>query len=62
MIFMNNLKAGFARVNITPSMGIPISGYFKERFAEGVLDDLEMHLHWNAIVQKLCLYVLTLAG
>jgi len=40
---MNNLKAGFARVNITPTMGIPIRGYFKERFAEGVLDELEIN-------------------
>lgn len=43
MIFVNNLKAGFARVNITPTMGIPIRGYFKERFAEGVLDELEIN-------------------
>lgn len=38
---MNKLKAGFARVNINPPMGIPIRGYYKPRFAEGVLDDLE---------------------
>ena len=37
---MNNLSAGFARVNITPMMGIGIVGYFVPRFAEGVLDDL----------------------
>ena len=39
---MNNLKAGFGRVNVNPPMGIPISGYFKPRFAEGILDDLEI--------------------
>ena len=37
---MNDLKAGFARVNITPMMGIKIAGYFVERHADGVLDDL----------------------
>jgi len=34
-------KAGFARVNVTPMAGIGISGYFKPRTCEGVLDDLE---------------------
>lgn len=38
---MNTLKAGFARVNITPPMGIPIAGYYKVRLAEKVLDELE---------------------
>jgi len=38
---MNSLKAGFARVNVTPPMGIQIAGYFVERIADGVLDDLE---------------------
>lgn len=37
---MNKLSVGFARVNITPMMGIGIVGYFVPRFAEGVLDDL----------------------
>ena len=37
---MNTLLAGFARVNITPMMGIPVVGYYKERLADGVLDDL----------------------
>ena len=37
---MNNLSVGFARVNMTPMMGIGIVGYFIPRFAEGVLDDL----------------------
>ncbi len=40
---MNKLKAGFARVNINPPMGIPIRGYFKVRLADGVLDDLEIN-------------------
>ena len=38
---MDKLQVGFARVNITPPMGIDIAGYYKVRKAEGVLDDLE---------------------
>ncbi|MBQ9860172.1 MAG: hypothetical protein IJO76_05810 [Clostridia bacterium] len=37
---MNKLYAGYAATVITPPMGIGISGYFKDRFASGVLDDL----------------------
>jgi len=40
---MNNLKAGFGRANINPPMGIPIRGYFKPRFAEAILDDIEVN-------------------
>ena len=40
---MNCLYAGFGRVNVTPMLGIPIVGYFKERYAEGVLDELEIN-------------------
>lgn len=39
---MNNLSAGFARVNINPMRGIGISGYFIVRKAEDILDDLEI--------------------
>ncbi|MBO5938191.1 MAG: hypothetical protein J6Q82_01655 [Clostridia bacterium] len=38
----NNLRVGYARVNVNPPLGIPIAGYFKERFADGILDDLEV--------------------
>ena len=38
---MEQLKVGFSRVDITPMLGIRIVGYFKERRAEGVLDNLE---------------------
>lgn len=38
---MNNLHAGFARTNINPMLGIAVSGYFVERYADGILDDLE---------------------
>ena len=37
----NNLKIGYARVNITPPMGVNIAGYYKVRIADGVLDELE---------------------
>jgi len=40
---MNKLQVGFARVNITPQMGIDVAGYYKIRRAEGVLDDLEIN-------------------
>ena len=40
---MNTLQAGFGRVNITPMMGLRIRGYFKDRFVEGILDDLEVN-------------------
>ena len=33
-------KAGFARVDATPPLGIPIVGYFHHRVADGVLDPL----------------------
>ena len=38
---MNKLYAGFGRLDITPPLGIAISGYYKERYAEGVLDPLQ---------------------
>ncbi|MBR2930272.1 MAG: hypothetical protein IKC32_03475 [Clostridia bacterium] len=37
----NNFKVGYARVNITPPLGVNIAGYYKERIADGVLDELE---------------------
>lgn len=36
------MKAGFSKVDITPTMGIPLEGYFKPRFADGVLDPIEV--------------------
>lgn len=38
-----DVKAGFSRVNITPPMGIDISGYYIKRIADGVLDELEIN-------------------
>ena len=37
---MSSLKVGFSRVDVTPMMGIDISGYFVKRLAEGILDPL----------------------
>ncbi len=36
------LRVGYARVNVNPPMGIGISGYYKVRIADGLLDDLEI--------------------
>lgn len=38
---MADFKAGFCRVDVTPPLGTEIAGYFFERYAEGVLDNLE---------------------
>ena len=38
-----NLKVGFGRVNITPPMGIFVAGYAVQRYADGVLDELEIN-------------------
>lgn len=37
---MGSLKVGFSRIDITPMLGVEISGYFKTRIADGVLDPL----------------------
>lgn len=37
---MSELYAGFARTDITPLLGVTISGYFHVRIADGVLDNL----------------------
>lgn len=37
------LKAGFARVDVTPPLGAELSGYFYVRYAKGVLDPLELN-------------------
>ena len=39
---MTKFSAGYARREITPAQGTFINGYFKERYAEGVLDPLEL--------------------
>ena len=37
---MNNLKAGYASVNINPPLGIAVAGYYVPRYASGFYDDL----------------------
>ena len=37
---MNNLKAGFARIDITPPLGVFVQGYPTARYAEGIIDPL----------------------
>ena len=49
---MNKLQVGFSRVNVTPPLGIPVVGYFKPRFAEGVLDELEVNALALAVEEK----------
>lgn len=36
-------QAGFARVDITPPLGTPMAGYFYVRYADGVLDPIELN-------------------
>ncbi len=38
----NNVQVGYARVNVTPPLGVNLAGYYKIRFADGVLDELEV--------------------
>ena len=40
MVSQAEFKAGFARVDATPPLGIPIPGYFHMRIADGVFDPL----------------------
>ncbi len=37
------MKAGFARLDITPPLGSYLSGYFFERIADGIITPLEAH-------------------
>ena len=37
------IKAGFARVDVTPPLGTPIAGYFCERLSDGVRDPIELN-------------------
>ena len=40
---MNTLHAGFSRVDVTPMLGIGMAGYYVPRFADGVLDPLQIN-------------------
>ena len=37
------LKAGFARVDMTPPLGTPLAGYYEARYADGLLDPLYLN-------------------
>ena len=37
------LKAGFARLDVTPPLGAELSGYFHIRHAKGILDTLDLN-------------------
>lgn len=39
---MNNLQIGFYRADVTPPLEIDITGYYQERYAEGILDNLTL--------------------
>ena len=51
------LKAGFSRVNITPPMGVEISGYFVTRIADGVLDELYANALAVSLGDKTAIFV-----
>ena len=38
LVLHAEFRAGYARIEITPPLGIPICGYFNKRIADGVLD------------------------
>ena len=40
---MNTLQAGFSRVDITPMLGIGMAGYYVPRYADSVLDPLQIN-------------------
>ncbi len=40
---MEKLKAGFAKLDITGFMGMFLSGYFRPRYAKGVIDPLTVN-------------------
>ena len=37
------INVGFARLDVTPPLGSPLAGYFKERPADGILDPIELN-------------------
>lgn len=37
------IKAGFARLDVTPPLGTELAGYFEKRYAKGVLDPVELN-------------------
>lgn len=45
-----DFRSGAAQVSITPPMGVPMSGYYYERAATGVHD--ELYAHARALKKK----------
>ena len=37
------MLAGFARLDVTPPLGISMAGYYRQRNAEGILDNIELN-------------------
>lgn len=37
------LRVGFARLDITPPLGVSLAGYFEDRKADGILDPIELN-------------------
>ena len=37
------IKAGFSRVDVTPSLGSYLAGYYEERYADGILEPIELN-------------------
>jgi len=37
------LKVGFSRVDVTPTLGTYLSGYFEARYADGILDPIQLN-------------------
>ena len=37
------LKAGFARLDVTPPFGVPLAGYYEQRLADGILDPIQVN-------------------
>ncbi len=54
---MKQLQVGFAEVQITPPLGVFMAGYFQDRFADGILDDLFMQATAFSIGGKICVLV-----
>lgn len=38
-----DVKIGFSRIEINPPLGVNITGYFKKRYADGILDNTEIN-------------------
>lgn len=37
------MKAGFARLDVTPPLGLSLAGYFEDRKSDGILDPIELN-------------------